>query len=82
VTAFALTPEQQELRTLAAEVARDVYAPMAAELDAERRPLPDAEVKRLADLGFLGMAIPEQYGGQGGTLMDALIVIEELAKEC
>jgi alkylation response protein AidB-like acyl-CoA dehydrogenase len=82
VTAFALTPEQQELRTLAAEVARDVYAPMAAELDADRRPLPDAEVKRLADLGFLGMAIPEQYGGQGGTLMDALIVIEELAKEC
>jgi len=82
VTVFALTPEQQELRTLAAEVARDVYAPMAAELDADRRPLPDAEVKRLADLGFLGLAIPEQYGGQGGTLMDALIVIEELAKEC
>ena len=82
MTVFALTPEQQELRTLAAEVARDVYAPMAAELDADRRPLPDAEVKRLADLGFLGLAIPEQYGGQGGTLMDALIVIEELAKEC
>jgi butyryl-CoA dehydrogenase len=82
VTAFALTPEQQELRALAAEVARDVYAPMAAELDAERRPLPDAEVKRLADLGFLGLAIPEEYGGQGGTLLDALIVIEELAKEC
>src|SRR5690349_10238151 len=55
---------------------------MAAELDAERRPLPDAEVKRLADLGFLGLAIPEEYGGQGGTLFDALIVIEELAKQC
>jgi alkylation response protein AidB-like acyl-CoA dehydrogenase len=82
VTAFALTPEQLELRALAAELARDVYAPMAAELDAERRPLPDAEVKRLADLGFLGLAIPEEYGGQGGTLLDALIVIEELAKEC
>jgi butyryl-CoA dehydrogenase len=81
VTAFALTPEQEELRKLAAEVARDVYAPLAAELDAERRPLPDAEVKRLAELGFLGLAIPEEYGGQGGTLMDALIVIEELAKE-
>lgn len=82
MTAFALTPEQQQLRALAAELAREVYAPMAAELDAERRPLPDAEVKRLADLGFLGLAIPERYGGQGGTLMDALIVIEELAKEC
>ena len=82
MTAFALTPEQEELRKLAAEVARDVYAPLAAELDAERRPLPESEVKRLADLGFLGLAIPEEYGGQGGTLLDALIVVEELAKEC
>ena len=48
----------------------------------ERTTLPEEEVKRLADLGFLGIALPEEYGGQGGTLLDALIVIEELAKEC
>lgn len=79
---FQLSPEQQQLRELASEVAREVYAPRAAEWDAGRTPLPDEEIKRLADLGFLGIAIPEEYGGQGGTLMDALLVMEELAKEC
>lgn len=82
MTGFQLSPEQEQLRALAADVARDVYAPLAAEWDTDRTPLPDGEVKRLADLGFLGIAVPEEYGGQGGTLMDALIVMEELAKEC
>ncbi|MFC5731185.1 MULTISPECIES: acyl-CoA dehydrogenase family protein [Nocardioides] len=82
MTGFQLSPEQDQLRALAADVARDVYAPLAAQWDIDRTPLPDGEVKRLADLGFLGIAVPEEYGGQGGTLMDALIVIEELAKEC
>lgn len=70
------------MRALAAEVAREVYAPKAAEWDAQRTPLPQEEVQRLADLGFLGMVLPEEYGGAGGTLLDALIVQEELAKEC
>ncbi len=82
MTGFKLSPEQEQLRALAAEVAHDVYAPKAAQWDADRTPLPDDEVRRLAGLGFLGIAVPEEYGGQGGTLMDALIVIEELAKEC
>jgi alkylation response protein AidB-like acyl-CoA dehydrogenase len=82
MSSFDLTPEQQELRRLAAEVAREVYAPQAARWDAERTTLPPEEVKRLADLGFLGLAIPDVHGGQGGTLLDALIVIEELGKEC
>lgn len=79
---FHLTPEQQQLRELAAEVAREVYAPKAEEWDRDRTALPADEVKRLADLGFLGIAIPEEYGGHGGTLLDALIVQEELAKQC
>lgn len=78
---FQLTPEQQQLRSLAAEVAREVYAPLAEEWDRERTMLPAEEVKRLADLGFLGVVIPEEYGGHGGTLLDALIIQEELAKE-
>jgi alkylation response protein AidB-like acyl-CoA dehydrogenase len=63
MTFFELTPEQQELRQLAAKVAREVYAPKAAEWDANRTTLPEDEVKRLADLGFLGLALPEEYGG-------------------
>ncbi|MFW6773921.1 acyl-CoA dehydrogenase family protein [Nocardioides sp. CPCC 205120] len=77
-----MTPEQLQLRELAAEVAREVYAPLAEQWDRERTALPAAEVRRLADLGFLGIAIPEEYGGHGGTLLDALIVQEELAKQC
>lgn len=82
MTGFQLTPEQLQLRELAAQVAREVYAPRAAEWDLERTPFPFEEMKRLADLGFLGIVFPEEYGGQGGTLYDALIVIEELAKVC
>ncbi|WZH52466.1 MAG: acyl-CoA dehydrogenase family protein [Nocardioides alkalitolerans] len=79
---FHLTPEQQQLRELAAEVAREVYAPKAEQWDRDRTAVPADEVTRLADLGFLGIAIPEEYGGHGGTLLDALIVQEELAKQC
>jgi alkylation response protein AidB-like acyl-CoA dehydrogenase len=82
LSGFELTPEQVSLRELASDVAREVYAPRAAQWELERTPLPDEEVRRLADLGFLGMVLPEEYGGHGGTLLDALIVQEELAKEC
>ncbi|MFG1948503.1 acyl-CoA dehydrogenase family protein [Nonomuraea sp. NPDC048826] len=79
---FRLSEEQLHLREVAAKVAKEVYAPQAARWDLERAPLPAEEVTRLAELGFLGLALPEEYGGAGGTLLDALIVIEELAKEC
>jgi alkylation response protein AidB-like acyl-CoA dehydrogenase len=77
-----LTAEQSLLRELAAQVAREVYGPRAADWDRDRTGLPHHEVQRLADLGFLGIALPEEHGGQGGSLVDALIVIEELAKVC
>lgn len=82
MTGFQLTPEQIQLRELAADVAREVYTPQAGDWDLYRTSLPETEVKRLAELGFLGIVFPEEYGGQGGTLYDALIVMEELAKEC
>jgi butyryl-CoA dehydrogenase len=79
---FTLTPEQEALRSVAREIAKDIYAPKAEEWDLNRTLLPEAEIKRLADLGFLGICLPEEYGGSNAPLMDALIVIEELAKEC
>lgn len=77
-----LNDRQREFRSLAAEVAKDIYAPRALEWDQERTFFPDAERKRLADLGFLGVSMPEEYGGLGLPLLDSLVVIEELAKEC
>ena len=77
-----LDDRQREFRSLAAEVAKDVYAPRALEWDRDRAFFPEEERKRLADLGFLGISMPEEYGGLGLPLLDSLVVIEELAKEC
>jgi butyryl-CoA dehydrogenase len=77
---FELSDEQRSLRELAARLAEDVYAPNALEWDRNGTFLPAAERKRLASLGLLGIALPEEYGGGGGGLLDALLVVEELAK--
>ncbi|MYI21100.1 MAG: acyl-CoA dehydrogenase family protein, partial [Acidimicrobiia bacterium] len=75
-----LTPEQEALRETVAALAADLYEPQAAAWDAERTPFPDAERRRLAELGYMGMGLPTEYGGGGADLLDSLIVIEELAK--
>jgi butyryl-CoA dehydrogenase len=77
-----LTDEQRDLRDLAAQLARDVYAPRALEWDRDRTPFPVEERRRLAELGLLALTLPEEYGGGGRPLLDALIVQEELAKAC
>ena len=77
---FSLTEEQRQLRRLAADLARDIYVPRAREWDASDAHLPEEERRRLGDLGLLGITLPEEYGGMGRPLIDALIVIEELAK--
>jgi alkylation response protein AidB-like acyl-CoA dehydrogenase len=82
MTALSLTldDEQTQLREMARKLAGDVYAPKAYEWDRDRTPLPDEERKRLAGLDLIGITLPEQYGGSGRPLIDALLVIEELAK--
>ncbi|WP_354699699.1 Acryloyl-CoA reductase (NADH) [Paraconexibacter sp. AEG42_29] len=74
------TDEQRDLREVVTRLAQEHYAPKAQEWDRERMSLPDEERRRLGELGLLGMTLPEEYGGGGRPLMDALIVIEELAK--
>jgi len=77
-----LTDEQQQVRDTAARVARDLYAGRALEWDQDRVEFPHEERLRLGELGFLGIALPEEYGGGGAPILDALLVIEELAKVC
>lgn len=77
---FALTPEQEILRASTARLADEVYAAKAEAWDRDRTFMPDEERKRLGDLGLLGIGLPGAYGGGDGTLLDSLIVIEELAK--
>lgn len=77
---FTLTHEQVALGAMAADVAEEVYAPVILQWDRDGTFLPDTERQGLAGLGMLGIALPEEYGGSGGDLLDALLVVEELAK--
>jgi alkylation response protein AidB-like acyl-CoA dehydrogenase len=74
--------QREQMRGLAADVAAERYAPRAAEWDANRTPFPIEERRFLGSLGFLGITHPERFGGLGAPLLDALVVLEELAKQC
>jgi alkylation response protein AidB-like acyl-CoA dehydrogenase len=78
---FSLDPAQAELQARTREFARTVVLPRAAEIDRQEQ-YPWDIVKALADTGFLGMTIPTAYGGQGRSFLDAVLVIEEMAKAC
>jgi alkylation response protein AidB-like acyl-CoA dehydrogenase len=81
-TAVGQQDHSQALAELARAVATERYAPRAAEWDATRQAFPREERKYLGSLGLLGICLPERFGGGGAPLTDALVVIEELAKEC
>ncbi|ETX13374.1 acyl-CoA dehydrogenase [Roseivivax halodurans JCM 10272] len=78
---FGLTPEQTELARAVRRFAEGELA--AGALDrAHSREYPWALAAQLSDMGMLGITIPEADGGVGGTLMDAVITIQELAMVC
>ncbi len=75
-----LTQEQRALRDRARELAQEAAA-QAAETDrTEQYPWP--MVRRMTEAGFMGMTLPKQYGGQGASYFDAVLVIEEFARAC
>lgn len=78
----SIVDEHAEIRSLAAEVAREIYEPIAAELDATRTPISLEQRQQLGELGFLGISLPEEFGGSDAPLSQALAVIEEFAKVC
>lgn len=77
---FGLTEDQIALRKLARSLANELYEPHATEWDLAGVHLPESERLRLAGLDLLGITLPTEYGGGGRPLLDALIVIEEIAK--
>ena len=78
---FELTAGQQALGERARTLAREVIEPRAAEVDRTEE-YPWDNVGALRDAGFMGMTIPESYGGQGRSFLDAALVIEEMAQVC
>jgi len=71
--------QQLAVRNMVREFARDEIAPIAAQFD-ESQDFPWETVKRMADLGLMGIPWPEELGGAGLDLMSYIIAIHELAK--
>ncbi|HHM24228.1 MAG TPA: acyl-CoA dehydrogenase family protein, partial [Bacteroidetes bacterium] len=76
---FELTEEHKMVRQTARSFAQDVLAKDAAERD-EKEEFPYEAVKQMGELGFMGIAIPEQYGGAGMDHISYVIMMEEIAK--
>jgi alkylation response protein AidB-like acyl-CoA dehydrogenase len=76
---FRLSTEQQEIRDRAAEFADRVVAPYAAELDREDR-IPFETLEKLSEMGFMGLCVPEEYGGAGADFLSYALLIEEISR--
>jgi butyryl-CoA dehydrogenase len=78
---FSLTEDQLAVQTTARDFAQGEVLPKAAEIDREHRH-PAELVKRMAELGFLGIAVPEQFGGAGLDHVSYAIAMEEISRAC
>jgi short-chain 2-methylacyl-CoA dehydrogenase len=76
---YELTDEQQLLRSTVREFAETRVAPVAEELDRESR-FPYELVAAMAELGLMGIPIPEEYGGAGADTVSYAIAVEELTR--
>src|ERR671937_2906224 len=76
---FSLAPEQREIQALAREFAEAEIEPNAAAWDREHR-FPRELFGKLADLGLMGVCVPEEYGGAGADFLSYILVLEELSR--
>ncbi|MFF2197504.1 acyl-CoA dehydrogenase family protein [Streptomyces sp. NPDC058157] len=74
-----LSEEQEAVRRLARAFTEREVAPYAAEWD-RAESVDQAIVKKLGDVGFLGLTVPEEYGGSGGDHLSYALVTEELGR--
>lgn len=77
---FSLTSEQQALQSAARTYAQQRLPEIADEIEHTAKPPTHELIKQYAEMGFLGINIPESLGGLGLTSLDALIVLEEFAR--
>ncbi len=71
-----LTPEHQLIRDTARDFATRELEPHAAEWD-ERATFPREMFNKMAELGFAGMLVPEEYGGVGADTLSYILMLEE-----
>jgi butyryl-CoA dehydrogenase len=78
---FGLTEDQALVQRTAREFARNEVLPRAAEIDQNHRH-PTELVAGMAELGLLGMAVPEEYGGAGLDTVSYVLAMEEISRAC
>ncbi|MGX4668553.1 acyl-CoA dehydrogenase family protein [Cerasibacillus sp. JNUCC 74] len=78
---FTYTEEQVSVRNMVRDYAKDVLVPRAKELD-EKNEFPIEHVKTMGELGLLGIAYPEEYGGVGADSITEAIAVEEITRGC
>jgi butyryl-CoA dehydrogenase len=76
---FGLSADQREIQALTRDVAQAEIEPHAAEWDREHR-FPRELYVKLAELGLMGVCIPEEYGGAGADFLSYVLVLEELSR--
>src|SRR3989338_5952588 len=78
---FHLTDEHKMIRELARDFADKEVRPLAKEIDASGN-VPAALIEKMAKLGFMGVAVPEEFGGAGMDTVSLVIAMEEIARAC
>jgi alkylation response protein AidB-like acyl-CoA dehydrogenase len=76
---FQLTPDQREIQALTRDFARAEIVPHAADWDRDHH-FPRDLYGKLAELGLMGVCIPEEYGGAGADFLSYILVLEELSR--
>src|SRR5512145_22208 len=76
---FELTPDQRATQSLTHDIAEAEIVPNAGAWDREHR-FPDELYPKLAELGLMGVCVPEEYGGVGADFLSYVLVLEELSR--
>jgi len=78
---FELNEEQRLVRDMVRDFAQKELAPRAAQVD-KTEEFPAENIRKMAELGLLGLPYPEKYGGGGGAYLSFAIAVEEVARAC
>jgi len=76
-----LSDEQRMIREVARDFAEREVRPIAAEIDRDAR-FPHETIKRMGELGLMGILVPERWGGAGGDAVMYAVAMEEIARVC
>lgn len=78
---FKLTPEQQMIQLMVRDFARKEIEPYAEKYDREKK-FPHEIIRKMAELGLMGMMVEEKYGGSGADAVSYSLAVQEIAYSC